>query len=334
MSTIKDVAKKAGVSVATVSRVINDKGKISDNTKLKVNKAIMELSYKPNTIARSLSNRRSNIVSLIVPTVNNPFFPELTRAVEDEAQANGYNVLLCNTDDKREKLEQYLDIASTRYVDGIIIDSNNITKEDLEKTRKLKIPVILIDRIIKEKDYPFIAVKNREGARIATKHLLEVGCKRIGHIQGPENENTSIQRLWGYQDIVSDLPWFNRSWIGKGEFSIRSGYKIAKELFTRHQDIDGIFAANDLIAIGALKAAYEWGKRVPNDISIVGFDGIDMSEATVPSITTIRQPIYEIGKLSMKELIKAMENKGEMQSYTLDVELEIRESTMKANISD
>ncbi len=331
MNTIRDVAKKAGVSVATVSRVINNKGKVSEKTELAVLQAIKELSYQPNSVARSLSSRKSNVVALIVPSINNAFFPELARAVEDIAQLNGYKLFLCNTDDSREKLVDYLDSLGSQYVDGLIIDSHNIKEEDLTKLSRLGIPVVMIDRVIENSNYTSITVNNRAGGRLATEHLLEVGCKKIAHIQGPKNEMNSVQRMWGYRDQVSKLPWFDESWIAHAEFSVKSGYQATKELLIRHQDMDGIFASNDLIAIGALKAAYEWGKKIPNELAIVGFDGIDMSELTVPGITTIQQPIYQIGELAMHELLNQIKNShAKPKKYILDIELVLRESTMRS----
>ena len=331
MNTIRDVAKKAGVSVATVSRVINNKDKVSEKTEQTVRQAIKELSYQPNSIARSLSSRKSNIVALIVPSINNSFFPEVARAVEDIAQLNGYKVFLCNTDDSREKLVDYLDSLGSQFVDGLIIDSHNITREDLSDLSRLGIPVVMIDRVIDDGDYTSITVDNRAGGRLATEHLLEVGCKKIAHVQGPKNEMNSVQRMWGYRDKVSKFPWFDESWIANAEFSVKSGYQATKELLMRHEDIDGVFASNDLIAIGALKAAHEWGKKIPNELAIVGFDGIDMSELTVPGITTIQQPIYQIGELAMQELLSQIKNSNvKPKKYTLDIELVIRESTMRS----
>jgi len=330
--TIRDVAKEAGVSTATVSRVINNKGKITKETQAIVERAIKDLSYTPNVLARSLSNRKSYAVAFIVPTITNPFFPEMARAVEDVARDNGYNILLCNTDDKRERFAEYITSLTSQFVDGIIVNSHNMEKSDLEALQKHNIPVVMIDRVLDSDLATSIAVKNREGARMATEHLVEIGCERIAHISGMEEEWNSAQRMWGYRDVVGDLPWFDQSWIGKAAFNVHSGYQVAKEIFSRHPEVDGIFCANDLIAIGTVKAAYEWGKKIPNDLAIVGFDGINMSEQTVPSLTTVLQPIYDMGQLAMEELIKKMEDKEEKpKKYVLDVDLLIRESTMRSS---
>lgn len=330
MVTIRDVAERAGVSVATVSRVINKKGKISKETQAIVEQAIKELSYTPNMVARGLSSRRSYAVALIVPTITNPFFPEIARAVEDTARSKGYNVFLCNTDDRRDRLIDYIQSLSKQYVDGFIISSHNITKKDLEELSNLGIPVVMMDRVLEDQEFTTVTVKNRIGGRMATQHLLDVGCQRVAHISGLENELNATYRMWGYRDVVSNMPWFDSSWIGRAEFSVQSGYQVAKELLYRHPEVDGIFCSNDLIAIGVLKAAYEWGKKVPNELAIVGFDGIDMSGMTAPGITTIAQPIYQMGELAMQELLKQIEEKNkEPRHYELDVKLLLRESTLR-----
>lgn len=331
MITIKDVAEKAGVSVATVSRVLNETNNVRQSTRERVMAVIEQLGYKPNAIARSLSNRKSNIIALVVPTITNPFFPELARAVEDIAESKGYQVILCNTDDSREKLLKYIDSLSTQYIDGMVIDSHNLRQEDIEQLKKNDIPVVLIDRIIHDGEFTSIAVDNRAGGAMATTHLLEIGCKRIGHLSGPMEVETALQRAWGYRDVVGRLSWFDQSWVAAGEYSVESGYQMMKELLMRHPDVDGIFASNDLIGIGALKAAYEWGKKVPNELSIIGFDGIDLSGLVIPPLTTVQQPIYQIGEVAVQELFLSMKDPNRPpKKHVLDVKLAIRESTLRS----
>ncbi|MED3383367.1 LacI family DNA-binding transcriptional regulator [Bacillus subtilis] len=330
MVTIRDVATKAGVSVATVSRVINNKGQATPETVTKVLEVIKELGYKPNVVARSLTSRKSNTIALFVPTISNPFFPELARGVEDVAHSYGFNIFLCNTDDERTKMKNYLDSLRDRYVDGIIINSLNLTNEDLEQLHSHGIPAVTLDRTFSTHKFSSITVKHRLGAQLATKHLIDIGCKRIGLIRGPEDDSTAVQRMWGYRDCVKEYDWFDQTWMALGDFSVKSGYLCMKELFQRHPDIDGVFASNDLMAIGLLKAAYEWGRKVPDELSIVGFDGIDMSQYTIPPISTIRQPIYEMGRMAMEELMRLMrEPSSNFIKKELDVELILRESSMR-----
>jgi len=330
LATIRDVAAKAGVSAATVSRIINNKGQATPETIARVHAVIKELGYKPNVVARSLTSRKSNTIALLVPTISNPFFPELARGVEDVANSYGLNIFLCNTDDERDKVNNYLVSLRERYVDGVIINSLNLTNNDLEELHSSGIPTITLDRTFSNHEYSSISVKHRIGAQLATKHLIDIGCKRIGLIRGPEDDFTAVQRMWGYRDYVKDFDWFDQSWIALGDFSVKSGYLCMKELFQRHPDIDGVFASNDLMAIGLLKAAHEWGRKVPDELAIIGFDGIDMSQYTNPPISTIKQPSYEMGQMAMKELLRLIRRpEDDFNKIELDVELILRESSMR-----
>jgi LacI family transcriptional regulator len=330
LTTIRDVAAKAGVSTATVSRIINNKGQATPETIARVHAIIKELGYKPNVVARSLISRKSNTIALLVPTISNPFFPELARGAEDVANSFGLNIFLCNTDDEREKVNNYLVSLRERYVDGIIINSLNLTNEDLEELHSNGIPTVTLDRTFPTHEFSSITVKHRIGAQLATKHLIDIGCKRIGLIRGPEDDFTAVQRMWGYRDYVKNFDWFDQSWIALGDFSVKSGYLCMKELFQRHPDIDGVFASNDLMAIGLLKAAHEWGRKVPDELAIIGFDGIDMSQYTNPPISTIKQPSYEMGKMAMEELIRLIRDpESNSNKMELDVELILRESSMR-----
>jgi len=330
LATIRDVAAKAGVSAATVSRIINNKGQATPETIARVHAIIKELGYKPNVVARSLTSRKSNTIALLVPTISNPFFPELARGVEDVANSYGLNIFLCNTDDEREKVNNYLVSLRERYVDGVIINSLNLTNEDLEELHSNGIPTITLDRTFANHEFSSISVKHRIGAQLATKHLIDIGCKRIGLIRGPEDDFTAVQRMWGYRDYVKEFDWFDQSWIALGDFSVKSGYLCMKELFQRHPDIDGVFASNDLMAIGLLKAAHEWGRKVPDELAIIGFDGIDMSQYTNPPISTIKQPSYEMGKMAMEELLRLIKKpESDFNKIELDVELILRESSMR-----
>ncbi|MUG43483.1 LacI family DNA-binding transcriptional regulator [Paenibacillus woosongensis] len=326
MISIKDVAKHAGVSVATVSRVLNNSGYVGQDTRVKVEKAIKELNYKPNEVARSLFKKQSSTIGLIVPDIMNPFFPELARAVEDTAIQLGYNVILCNSDGDEKKEQNYLDVLQQQYVNGIIVSSNTLTAAQIER---LNIPVVSIDRVI-SKGLPTIVVENKKGAMMATRFLQSKGCRRIGHIKGNSRVLNAEERCEGYMEIVGQDPWFNETYIAEGQYDMQSSIQATLELLQRHPDIDGIFAANDIMAIGAIKAAYQLGKKVPEDIAIIGFDGISLSKATTPELTTIEQPIYEMGEKATKLLVSLMEQQqtADPESYkVLDVTLIEREST-------
>ncbi|MCM3711662.1 LacI family DNA-binding transcriptional regulator [Sporosarcina luteola] len=324
MASIRDVAKYASVSVATVSRVLNDKGYVGAETRKKVEAAIAELNYRPNEVARSLFKKQSKTIGLILPDIMNPFFPELARAIEDTASKLGYTVILCNSDEDEEKAQRYIDVLLQKYVDGIIISSNTI----LEKTiRELNIPVVCIDREI-SKDIPTIVVDNKKGARMATRFLKEKGRRKIAHIRGPIDIVNANERCEGYREVVSGEQWFNESYIVNGNYRMETATEVVLELLRQHPEIDGIFAANDTMAIGAMKAAYQHGLKVPEEISIIGFDGIALGKASIPELTTIEQPLYKLGQTAAKVLIKLIKGQDiEKTFYQFDVQLVERDST-------
>ena len=324
MSSIKDVAKHAGVSVATVSRVLNDKGYVRGKTREKVEQSIKELDYTPNEIARTLFNKQSKTIGLIVPDIMNPYFPELARAVEDTATKMGYNVILCNSDGDIEKEQRYLDVLLQKYVNGIIVSSNTLNAAQIEK---LHIPVVSIDREI-SKGLPTIVVENRKGAMMATQFLKSKGCATIAHIRGPHTIVNAEERYEGYKAVVGKETWFKEGYIANGNYDMQTSIEATLELLDQYPEIDGIFAANDIMAIGAMKAVYQLGKRVPEDVAVIGFDGISLSKATIPELTTIVQPIYELGEAATAMLVQIMEQQSIEETYRiLDVKLVERHST-------
>jgi len=324
MASIKEVAKLAGVSVATVSRVLNDKGYVGQRTREMVEQAIKELNYKPNEVARSLFKKQSSTIGLIVPDIMNPYFPELARAVEDTASKFGYNVILCNSDEDRVKEQAYLDMLQQNYVNGIIVSSNTMTAEQVIK---LNIPVVSIDREI-SKGLPTIVVENMKGAHKATRYLMSKGCSRIAHIRGPQGVVNADERCEGYREVVQQESWFSESYIVDGDYDMEASIEATLELLKTHSEIDGIFAANDIMAIGAMKAASQLGIRVPDELAIVGFDGIKLSSVTIPELTTIVQPIYEMGEKATKMLVSLMNQQEVGQTYyKFDVDLIERNST-------
>ncbi|MCJ8008682.1 LacI family DNA-binding transcriptional regulator [Lederbergia wuyishanensis] len=324
MASIKDVAKLAGVSVATVSRVLNNKGYVGVDTREKVENAIQTLNYKPNEVARSLFKKQSKTIGLLLPSIMNPFFPELSRAVEDVAADLGYNVILCNTDGNKEKEQRYLDMLLQKYVDGIIFTTTSL---DPDMLQQLQIPIVCMDRKVST-NITTVVVNNKKGAQLATQFLLDKGCKRVAHIRGPENVYTAKERLEGYLDIVKNKEWFKESYIVNGQYGMEKAIEATLELLQTNPEIDGIFAANDTTAIGAMKAAHQIGLRIPEDISIIGFDGIALSKSTIPELTTVAQPIYEIGKKAASLLVQLIDGNSIQQNlFTLDVKLIERHST-------
>lgn len=334
MATIRDVAKLAGVSVATVSRVLNSNGYVNIDTRQKVNHAIQQLQYEPNAVARGLASKKTGTIALILPDISNPFFPEMARAVEDVARTYGYTVILCNSDDQGEKEKSYIEVLKQKYIDGIIFASHTLRPDDVERMRKNEIPLVVLDRAPSDEACSVIRSKNLEGAKIAVRHLLDVGCKKIAHIYGPQDIITARERLIGYEESVRNFSWFSPSLMVPGKFQIKGGMEAVEVLIDRHPDVDGIFIGNDLMAVGALKGLLRKGLKVPDQIALCGFDGITLTEVTEPELTTIAQPIYDMGALAARLLIKEIEGLVvEKQIYEFGVTLIARKSTKKGVIS-
>ncbi|MGI2295389.1 LacI family DNA-binding transcriptional regulator [Paenibacillus sp. GXUN7292] len=330
MSTIRDVAKLAGVSVATVSRVLNKSGYVNKETERAVKEAIDLLQYVPNTVARGLAIKRMETIALVVPDISNPFFAELGRAAEDIARTYGYSIILCNSDNEMDKEQSYITMLKKRYVDGILFATSTLRTADVNMMNSANIPLVVLDRAPREGTCYVVRSKNYDGARLAVQHLLDEGCKKIAHIYGPQAAPTAMERLQGYEAIAKEQNWYSPSLMADGGFNIKGGMEAVAQLLERHPDIDGIFAGNDLMAVGALKQLQRMGKSIPDQIKLCGFDGIELSQITEPEITTIAQPIYNMGALATRLLIKKIEGvQIEEQNYEFDVELIVRGSTRR-----
>jgi LacI family transcriptional regulator len=320
------VAKRAGVSVATVSRVLNEKGYVNEDTRKTVMAAIEELNYKPNSVARSLFKKQSKTIGLIVPDINNPFFPQLARAVEDVTNEADYTVILCNSDDNLEKEIRYFEMLQQKYADGVLVVSNTLRPEHLTS---FKFPIIALDRPLDTK-IPSVSSNNYEGARKATRHLIESGCRKIAHIRGPENITNANERFKGFKDVASENNLFQEDLIVPAAYQIESAKGAAYHLLAKHPDIEGIFAGNDVMAIGVIKAAERLGYQVPDQLKVVGFDGIEFGEIITPELTTVSQPIYQMGSTAATMLLDLIENRPINQTeYLFEVDLVVRRSTQK-----
>jgi LacI family transcriptional regulator len=327
MATIKDVSKLAGVSVATVSRFLNKNGYVSKEAAQAITEVIEKLNYRPNNIARSLAGKKTATVALMVPDILNPFFPEIARAVEDAAHEIGYTVMLCNTDNDPEKEAKYIETLIQKQIDGIIISSYTIKPDQVATLQKHSIPVVLMDNAFPGQDIISLLADNRGGGKLATQYLVEQGCRKIGHICGPMHITSSRERTLGYEEAYKQTGQFTPSLITYSDFTVRGGYDAMNELLNAHPDLDGIFASNDLMAAGAVKALIEQGIKVPNDVKVIGFDGIHM-EMMVPELSTIAQPIYEIGKTAMEYVVALINQKPiDTKSRLFPVKLIEKQST-------
>lgn len=325
MVKIDDVAKLANVSSATVSRVLNGTAKVNYDKQKRVLKAIRETGFKPNEIARSLYKKSSHIIGYVVPNILNIFLNEIGRAIESEAFQNGYKVILCNTDESPEKESAYIQMLMSMNADGIIITSNN---EKLEsEIRSCKIPVVMLDQKVNT-TFPAVTVQadNYKGGYLAAEHLVKCGCRRIVHMRGPQKYLSGIQRFKGYLDACEKYGIEPR--YVNCNYDFESGIRSSKELLSRFPDADGILAASDMTALSLYKILYEQGRRVPDEVMIVGFDGVELSALMTPELTTIVQPINEMGSLAVKIIIDLVSKKETPHPQNiLPVSLKIRQTT-------
>lgn len=331
-ATIRDVAKRAGVGVATVSRVLNNSGYAKPETRERVLQAAAELGFVPSQLARGLVRRLSATVGLVIPDITNPFFPAITRGVEDAASEAGYTVFLCNTDN--DPTLESLDVQKLRErrVDGIIFVGTSERRELVERLLADQIPVVVTDRQLEHADVDTVLVDNHAGALAACRHLIGLGHRRIAHAAGHRSTRTGQDRCSGYQEALREagVP-FDESLVSWGDFTYESGYHAAQVLLGRTPRPTAIFAANDLIAFGAMRAAEDAGIRVPEELSVVGFDDIQMASVVRPGLTTVRQPAYEMGRTAMRMLLERINGRveGAARRHLFEAELIVRSTTRR-----
>ncbi len=297
MVGIKDVAKEAGVSIATVSNVISGTKRVSEQLRQKVSLAIDKLGYEVNTVASSLKSKKTNTIGIIIPNINRIFFPQVIRGIQDGLSELGYNLMLCDTNDDIKKERFFIQMLKSSWADGMIIASV-ADEDDRDYIRMLsnlsmrdkRIPVVVLEREFAGSKVNSVRVDNFQAGRIATRHLLDSGCKNILHISGPRYSCLVNARIKGYTEELRAEDSTMEPIILEGDFSPLSGYQVIKNYPLKQKRIDGIFAANDQMAIGALNALKEGGYQIPNDIKIIGFDNTFVASIVEPSITTINVP--------------------------------------------
>jgi LacI family transcriptional regulator len=295
VATIYDVAAAAGVSISTVSHVLNDTRFVSAATKLRVLAAVEQLNYRPSSLARALVRQETRTVGLIVPDNANPFFAEMAREIENHGFAAGYNVLLCNSGRSAAKELAYLDMLISKRVDGAIYMTSDMAKERLQPLQEHRIPVVTFDRQYDATDT--ILLDNFQGGYDATCHLIGLGHCRIACLSGPDASTRSNDRVLGYRQALTDagLP-VDPALILAGDWSFQSGCEHTQRLLQMTVPPTALFACNDTLAIGAIAALVAHGLAVPGDLSVVGYDNITLSAYTVPPLTTMATPIAAIGQ--------------------------------------
>jgi LacI family transcriptional regulator len=326
--TIRDVATRAGVSTATVSRVLAGIGTARPETRERVAEAARELDYRPSGIARSLKLRTTRTLGLIVTDIENPYFPQLVRVIEDAARADGYAVLLCNADDDPDREAGYLDLLVERRVDGIIIAASGLGSHHREWLAGTPLPVVLVNTVAEGVPLPAIVSDNRAGGRLAVEHLLELGHRRIGHVTAAPRNVDAPDRLAGARDAIAGDG--GELVVASGEPGVVGGERAMRDLLERSARLTAVFAYNDLMAIGAMRAIRAQGRRVPEDVSVVGFDDVDLAAYVDPSLTTIAQSTAEMGRWAfdtLAGLLAASGRRDPPEVVRLPVRLEVRRST-------
>jgi LacI family transcriptional regulator len=315
ITTIKDVAKIAGVSTTTVSHVINKTRFVSENLSERVTHAITELNYQPYGLARSLRKKQSGTIGIVIPDNANPFFAEVVRGVEDKCFKSGYSVFLCNSDGEPAKERNYLKLLMEKGVDGLVLVSIGDDRETMELLENREIPKVIVDREISGLHMDSVLVDNQQGGYEAARFLIELGHQKIGCIMGPSNVTPSGQRVKGFKKALKENGLFlDESMITKGDFKSRGGYEGLKTLMQGNVVPTAIFISNDMMAIGALNAARELGVNVPERLSLVGFDDIALASLIIPNLTTVAQPKYELGETGAELLLKRINDRDRPES--------------------
>lgn len=330
--TMKDVAERVGVSVQTISAVINDKQGITVETRNRVLEAIDELGYRPFSVARSLRTRRTNTIALVVPDIANPSFSTIASAAEDTAQAAGYSLVNYNTHESLEREAKYIRLAAQRWVDGILFVSSQDQLTAWESLKASGIPCVAIDRIPDGYDGPSVTLDNVKAGKLAANHLIELGHRKLAHISGPVRLRLARERLQGFQKALVFQPMVETTIIHSLGWNCEDGYKAMNELLQQKAFPTALFAASDRLAIGAMHAAYEAGLQIPQDLSIIGLDDIEVAAYQYPPLTTVRQSFTEMATHAVNLLLTLLDNEIlQSKQHVLKPKLIARASTAALN---
>jgi len=327
-ASIYDVARESGVSVFTVSAVVNNKSHVGKSLREKVEAAIRKLNYRPNLVARSLAKQRTHTIGMIVPDIGNPFFPIVVRGAEDAAQRHGYNLLLCNSDDSLDKEERAVELLLSKRVDGILLTK---AAEDFrpwlqQMIKDVNIPFVLVMRTYPKLTKDAVITDDYQGAYEAVSHLARAGRKRIALVSGPLKVSNAKERWQGFHDALKaeGLP-YEEDLVVEGDYRLESGYRAGHSLFSRRPD--GIYVANHLMTVGLLKAAEEMGLRCPEDFGLVSFDDYPWLGIFRPRLTTVELPKHQLGSEAAELLIRRITgDTSKPVLKKLQPELRIRES--------
>ncbi|MCW0481839.1 LacI family DNA-binding transcriptional regulator [Gaoshiqia sediminis] len=330
MASMNDVARRAGVSIATVSRVLNNSSSVNEETRLKILKAIKELKYQPSRVAKRLRSKGGpgNLLGVLIPDIQNPFYVDVLRGIEDIAYKNNYVIIVCNFSQDEKKEAMYLDILESEAIDGLIAAPASEDDVRVKKMVQNGLPVVCVDRGLNGIDVDVVWVNNDAGAFAAVDYLAKAGYKRIGHIAGLPTIPSSRLREAGYRRALAEnnLP-FDPQWLVYGNSTYKSGVELAEKLLSLPTPPDALFTGNNLITLGALETIHKRKLHIPNDVAIIGFDDMNWSNSLNPPLTAVRQPAYEIGQRAGELLIQRIRDpKRAPIQMTLNSELMVRGS--------
>ena len=304
--TIKDVARESGVNISTVSRALNNGYGVNNETRRHVMEVANRLKYRTNQVARGLVTGQSHTIGLIVSDIRNPFFAEVARGAEDAAYCAGHDLVLCNSDLKAKKQMGYFDSLLAKRVDGILMNSvAELSRAQQDQLGAAGVPIVLLNRSSDYRRFSSVLGDNLHGGEIAGNYLIDLGHTKVGHITGRRTHGNLADRAKGFLKAFHDrgLP---EPEVIYGENTFAGGYESAKRLLGPDRKITAIFAGNDVLAFGCIRTAIEKGIRIPDELSIIGFDNVEISQITSPPLTTVNQPKYEIGKAAIEMLLNMM----------------------------
>ncbi|MCW8333294.1 substrate-binding domain-containing protein [Vibrio paucivorans] len=313
MATMKDIARLAGVSTSTVSHVINKSRYVSEEISERVNRAAQELNYAPSALARSLKVNRTKTIGMLVTTSTNPFFGEVVKGVERSCYHQGYNLILCNTEGDNERMKASINTLLQKRVDGLLLMCSTLEGERIDVFERYPdIPVVVMDWGPMLFTSDKIQDNSLRGGYMATKYLIDSGHKEVGCITGPLIRHQAQMRYEGYKRAINEAGLdFNPNWIVEADFECEGGYEAFNKILSKGKLPSSIFVCNDMMAMGVINAANEKGIKIPEDVSLIGYDDIHIAKFMSPSLTTIHQPKYRLGKAAVETLLKKLEKETE-----------------------
>ncbi len=325
----KDIAIKSGVSVATVSRVMNQSGYVKKETKALVLKAFNELASEDKMLGQSFSNRKTDIIGIVIPDISNPFFGEVIKGISRVADKHAANLLVCNTEEQLEKELKYLHMFKTNNIMGLIItpntDQGGYNSQYLYQLEDLGVPIVLLDRGLNISHFNSVFVNNLSGAFDAVNAFIDEGHKDIAIISGPMSSKPGRERFYGYENALrSNNIDVNDDYVFYGDFKLKSGYEITKQILQLKNRPTAIFAANNMMALGCVKALIENKMSIPKDIAFISFDDVDMFEIMNLNISTVSRPTKSMGEVAAEMLFDLIENKQEKHRSIKEVLLETK----------